>query len=224
MLPQDPLPPLPAQHVGFGRLGTEDWAMRSGTTLSANGGVHRRRQGGIGERLEPLRALPPHGRDLPPLSTGGKAAPGVLTTGSGLGGAAFLRTPLQRLLPVPSTASGSSSSQDCEGDGEPHREHFLVASGLQEFSSSSQGVNCTVDASMPASSAASANTSIGNGASGDASSNGAVRCQAVKSLQRLFFDEMSRTGDPNAAAAAALLRLAEETRPSEDAQRLEHES
>lgn len=41
----------------------------------------------------------------------------------------------------------------------------------------------------------------------------AARCQAVASLQRLFFEEVERGGDPNAAAAKALLRLAEESRP-----------
>merc|ERR1740121_1106536 len=41
----------------------------------------------------------------------------------------------------------------------------------------------------------------------------AARLQAVASLQRLFFEEVRRSGDPNAAAAAALLRLAEESRP-----------
>lgn len=35
----------------------------------------------------------------------------------------------------------------------------------------------------------------------------------MASLQRLFFEEVRRSGDPNAAAAAALLRLAEESRP-----------
>lgn len=46
------------------------------------------------------------------------------------------------------------------------------------------------------------------------SGKNAVRCRAVASLQRLFFEEVQRGGDPNAAAAVALKRLAEETRPS----------
>jgi len=41
----------------------------------------------------------------------------------------------------------------------------------------------------------------------------AAKLQAVASLQRLFFEEMKSCGDPNAAAAAALVRLAEESRP-----------
>eukprot|EP00933_Yihiella_yeosuensis_P054843 TRINITY_DN53418_c0_g1_i1.p1 TRINITY_DN53418_c0_g1~~TRINITY_DN53418_c0_g1_i1.p1 ORF type:complete len:338 (-),score=74.31 TRINITY_DN53418_c0_g1_i1:63-1076(-) len=41
----------------------------------------------------------------------------------------------------------------------------------------------------------------------------AIKCKAVASLQRLFFEEVERGGDANAAAAAALKRLAEETRP-----------
>lgn len=44
----------------------------------------------------------------------------------------------------------------------------------------------------------------------------AARCQAVASLQKLFFEEVGRSGDPNAAAAAALTRLAEESRPVEE--------
>jgi len=43
----------------------------------------------------------------------------------------------------------------------------------------------------------------------------AVKCRAVASLQRLFFEEVQRGGDANAAAAVALKRLAEETRPSD---------
>lgn len=46
--------------------------------------------------------------------------------------------------------------------------------------------------------------------------NNAARCQAVASLQRLFFEEVARGGDPNAAAANALLRLAEESKPAGD--------
>lgn len=42
----------------------------------------------------------------------------------------------------------------------------------------------------------------------------AAKCAAVASLQRLFFEEVGRSGDANAAAAAALLRLAEESRPA----------
>jgi len=42
----------------------------------------------------------------------------------------------------------------------------------------------------------------------------AAKCAAVANLQRLFFEEVGRSGDANAAAAAALLRLAEESRPS----------
>mmetsp|Transcript_110679 Transcript_110679/g.173159 ORF Transcript_110679/g.173159 Transcript_110679/m.173159 type:complete len:298 (-) Transcript_110679:160-1053(-) len=41
----------------------------------------------------------------------------------------------------------------------------------------------------------------------------AAKCAAVANLQRLFFEEVGRSGDANAAAAAALLRLAEESRP-----------
>jgi len=37
----------------------------------------------------------------------------------------------------------------------------------------------------------------------------AAKIQAVASLQRLFFEEVARGGDANAAAAKALLRLAE---------------
>jgi len=43
----------------------------------------------------------------------------------------------------------------------------------------------------------------------------AVKCRAVASLQRLFFEEVQRGGDANAAAAVALKRLAEETRPTD---------
>jgi hypothetical protein len=42
----------------------------------------------------------------------------------------------------------------------------------------------------------------------------AAKCAAVANLQRLFFEEVGRSGDANAAAAAALLRLAEESRPN----------
>jgi hypothetical protein len=42
----------------------------------------------------------------------------------------------------------------------------------------------------------------------------AAKCAAVANLQRLFFEEVGRSGDANAAAAAALLRLAEESRPT----------
>lgn len=41
-----------------------------------------------------------------------------------------------------------------------------------------------------------------------------AKCAAVANLQRLFFEEVGRSGDANAAAAAALLRLAEESRPA----------
>lgn len=40
-----------------------------------------------------------------------------------------------------------------------------------------------------------------------------AKVQAVAALQRLFFEEVSNGCDPNAAAAKALLRLAEESRP-----------
>lgn len=49
-----------------------------------------------------------------------------------------------------------------------------------------------------------------------------AKCQAVASLQRLFFEEVKRSGDPNAAAAAALLRLAEESRPVGEAEASGH--
>jgi len=42
----------------------------------------------------------------------------------------------------------------------------------------------------------------------------AAKCQAVASLQKLFFEEVNNGGDPNIAAAAALRRLAEESRPN----------
>jgi len=42
----------------------------------------------------------------------------------------------------------------------------------------------------------------------------AAKCQAVASLQKLFFEEVKNGGDPNIAAAAALRRLAEESRPN----------
>lgn len=42
----------------------------------------------------------------------------------------------------------------------------------------------------------------------------AAKCAAVANLQRLFFEEVGRSGDANAAAATALLRLAEESRPA----------
>lgn len=42
----------------------------------------------------------------------------------------------------------------------------------------------------------------------------AAKCVAVANLQRLFFEEVGRSGDANAAAATALLRLAEESRPA----------
>ncbi|CAE8646757.1 unnamed protein product, partial [Polarella glacialis] len=44
----------------------------------------------------------------------------------------------------------------------------------------------------------------------------AAKCKAVASLQRLFFEEVQRGGDANAAAAAALKRLAEETRQDDE--------
>ncbi|CAE8598126.1 unnamed protein product, partial [Polarella glacialis] len=44
----------------------------------------------------------------------------------------------------------------------------------------------------------------------------AAKCKAVASLQRLFFEEVRRGGDANAAAAAALKRLAEETRQDDE--------
>lgn len=47
----------------------------------------------------------------------------------------------------------------------------------------------------------------------DAQAKNAAKCQAVASLQRLFFENVARGEDPNAAAASALLRLAEESRP-----------
>jgi len=42
----------------------------------------------------------------------------------------------------------------------------------------------------------------------------AAKCAAIADLQRLFFEEVGRGGDANAAAAKALLRLAEESRPA----------
>mmetsp|Transcript_93988 Transcript_93988/g.166371 ORF Transcript_93988/g.166371 Transcript_93988/m.166371 type:complete len:444 (-) Transcript_93988:64-1395(-) len=54
----------------------------------------------------------------------------------------------------------------------------------------------------------------GEGRSPDPKS--AARMNAVRSLQRLFFEEVGKSGDPNAAAAAALLRLADESRPSDE--------
>jgi hypothetical protein len=42
----------------------------------------------------------------------------------------------------------------------------------------------------------------------------AAKCAAVKNLQRLFFEEVGRSGDVNAAAATALRRLAETSRPA----------
>lgn len=44
----------------------------------------------------------------------------------------------------------------------------------------------------------------------------AAKCAAIANLQRLFFEEVGRGGDANAAAAAALRRLAEESRPVGD--------
>mmetsp|Transcript_4119 Transcript_4119/g.6993 ORF Transcript_4119/g.6993 Transcript_4119/m.6993 type:complete len:240 (-) Transcript_4119:80-799(-) len=200
---QDNLSSMPGtQSLVLTRVGTEDWAMRSGTTLSANGGVHRRRQIGTGERLEPLR------HDLP---GGNKNVPGVLTSGSGLGGGAFLRSPFPQL---PSDAAMRGLQKNGESGASSSGSVAPPASGSAAVSSSSAQVAGIGTEPLGAESVASSDSTASAASSTLAAAT--ARCQAVKSLQRLFFDEMSRSGDPNAAAAAALLRLAEETRTSED--------
>lgn len=53
-------------------------------------------------------------------------------------------------------------------------------------------------------------------AAGSAAAANAAKVQAVANLQKLFFEEMKNGGDPNAAAAAALVRLTEASRPVSD--------
>lgn len=112
------------------------------------------------------------------------------------------------------TADGVAAAEAAVEQGGPHAaaEPRAAAAGQQRGTATGSGA-------APRAADAGASSGGAGGAGGrteGSTSDAAARLQAVASLQRLFFNEMKRGGDPNAAAAAALLRLAEESRPVGD--------
>lgn len=117
-----------------------------------------------------------------------------------------LRRELQAAEPAPlagPTSSPPSAHESC-----------LASSAAQPVAPAPQGASKGSDQAEPKAepTADSVQTEAPKGAVTDPKY--AAKCAAVASLQRLFFEEVGRSGDANAAAAAALLRLAEESRPA----------
>eukprot|EP00931_Biecheleriopsis_adriatica_P066642 TRINITY_DN4094_c0_g1_i1.p1 TRINITY_DN4094_c0_g1~~TRINITY_DN4094_c0_g1_i1.p1 ORF type:complete len:254 (-),score=63.83 TRINITY_DN4094_c0_g1_i1:137-898(-) len=183
--------------------------LSSSSLLSTTGVVARRRACAQLERLDPLksRGLDPTGCDSmtfkPAFGNKGLPLPAkaAASTGLGPGGASFaglgqsLAKPVrQASCPLLSTSPSKSWSSQIPG-----------VAGSRPVDN--RGLALVAELG-------GARTAEGESKK-EVEQREAVRSSAVASLQRLFFEEVKRGGDVNAAAAAALKRLAEETRPAD---------
>lgn len=209
-------------------IGALDRGPRSSLTFAGSGArVARRRSGHGEETLAPLRRshgeekLAPLRRTLDIAGSGGDSmAGGNNPVRRSLGPSLLCKPPPLFQSSLAKAAPSQRPDDDVSSDKRGAQPSLRLDPDMSRASSSPvlQKPSTSVSyAATPVIHGCAANSGCGGDtitSSTAASASNAAKCQAVASLQRFFFEEVARGGDPNAAAATALLRLAEESRPN----------